>query len=351
MQLAVTAAGMVTPVGFNCAASCAAMRAGIRDVRETNLWDAEAGEYLAAGRVMLPQWWLGTGKLAELVSPAIHECFAATSVPREDIPVLLGVCSQSRPFRSPSLDQEILPEIGHRLEMRLHSASVVIPHDRASVVAALRKALGLIASGQVPCCIIAAVDSYVQQSVANHYLDRRRLLSSSNSNGFSPGEAGGAILVTAAGAGGLDELIVLGTGIAQERATIESGEPLRGEGLTDAIGEAVKQSGIDFHDLHYRISDLNGEHYRFKEMVLAMVRYERRPRPRLFDLWHPAEYIGDPGAAIGPIALAIALDAARQGYGVGSTALCTFGNDDGERAAAVVRFVPARGEYEQERFC
>jgi 3-oxoacyl-[acyl-carrier-protein] synthase-1 len=90
--------------------------------------------------------------------------------------------------------------------------------------------------------------------------------------------------------------------------------------------------------MHFRITDLNGEHYKFKEMTLAMVRYQRKPKPKLFDLWHPIEHIGDVGAAIGPLVLGVALHAGQKGYGNGPTVLCTFGNDDGERAAAVVTY-------------
>ncbi len=67
-----------------------------------------------------------------------------------------------------------------------------------------------------------------------------------------------------------------------------------------------------------------------------MMRYQRKPKPKLFDLWHPIEHIGDVGAAIGPLVLGVALHAGQKGYGIGPTVLCTFGNDNGERAAAVV---------------
>jgi 3-oxoacyl-[acyl-carrier-protein] synthase I len=131
---------------------------------------------------------------------------------------------------------------------------------------------------------------------------------------------------------------VLGMGLARESAPIESEEPLRGGGLALAIGEAFRESGLTIQEMHYRITDLNGEHYKFKEMTFAMMRYERKPKPKLFDLWHPIEYIGDVGAAIGPIVLAVALHASRKRYGIGPRVLCTFGNDDGERATLVVNF-------------
>ena len=108
--------------------------------------------------------------------------------------------------------------------------------------------------------------------------------------------------------------------------------------LTKAIGEAFQNANMTIEDVQYRITDLNGEHYRFKEMVFAMMRYERKPKPKLFDLWHPIEYIGDVGAAIGPIVLGVALHASKKNYGIGPIPLCTFSNDDEERAAIVVNF-------------
>src|SRR5690349_24740715 len=59
ISVSILAAGMVTAVGFNYAASCAAIRAGIKGIRVLNLWDAENGEYLSGAKVDLPQWWEG----------------------------------------------------------------------------------------------------------------------------------------------------------------------------------------------------------------------------------------------------------------------------------------------------
>src|SRR5208283_1735134 len=108
--LAIKAAGMVTAVGFNAPACLSALRAGIRNVNRTNLWDKYSGQYLAAGKVPLPQWWVGLAKL----------------VPAQNIPVLLGVAPPDRPFRFSGLDTEMIPEIEQRLGFHLHTASRVI---------------------------------------------------------------------------------------------------------------------------------------------------------------------------------------------------------------------------------
>jgi 3-oxoacyl-[acyl-carrier-protein] synthase-1 len=337
--LAIKASGMVTAVGFNAPASLAAMRAGIRNVNETNVWDAETGTLLAAGKVPLPQWWVGLGKLADLAAPAILECFqAAKPVPAANIPVLLGVAPPDRPFRFAELESQILPAIEHRLGSRLHPASRVISRDHISVVAALRDAGDLIANKKALYVVVAAVDSLLDQDLADYYLEKRRLLTPINSNGFSLGEAGSAVLVKAADAGPDGELQILGMSLGREKATIESEEPLRGQGLTQVIREALREAGLTTQECHYRIADLNGEHYRFKEWALQTGRFVRKPTPKLFDLWHPIEFIGDVGAAIGPIILAVALHASQKGYGNGPTVLCTLSNDDGERAALVVNY-------------
>ncbi|WP_367871327.1 hypothetical protein [Luteolibacter sp. Populi] len=339
MELAVIASGMITPLGFNAAASLAALRAGIRVVEETNLWDPESGRYLGAGKVALPHWWIGLGKLADLAAAAIHECFeAAHPVPPREIPVLLGVTAADRPDRVSGLDSEILVEIGHRLGFVLHPESRVIPRGQVSAAIGLQKAAELITGKRAGSVIVAAVDSLLRHGLKDHYLDRRRLLTPHNSNGFSLGEAASAVLVTAAGARPRgDGLRVLAVSLDREAAVIESDEPLLAEGLTRTIRKVLTDSGLAMQDLDQRMTDLNGEHYRFKEMALAMGRFERKPGPRTFEILHPAEYIGDSGAAIGPILLAWALHAGVKGYACGPTTLCTLSNDNGERAAMIVR--------------
>ena len=63
-----------------------------------------------------------------------------------------------------------------------------------------------------------------------------------------------------AGGSSAGELKILGMGMTREKATIESDEPLRGDALTQAVGEAFEDAGLTIEDVHYRITDLNGEH-------------------------------------------------------------------------------------------
>jgi 3-oxoacyl-[acyl-carrier-protein] synthase-1 len=344
MMLAIQASGMVTAIGFNAPASCAAMRAGIRGAKETGLWDAESGEYVVGGRVALPHWWDSVEKLADLVVPAILECLAAARpVPGRQIPILLGAPPADRPCRPRGLDEALLGEVAYRLGFEPSPASKVLPRGAVSAAVGLLEARRLIDEGGAPCCIVAAVDSLMQQDLAEYYLQRRRLLTAANSNGFSPGEAGTAILVGPAGRAAAGALTVLGVGLAREAAPIETEEPFRGDGLAEAVRAALVEAGLTLDDVAYRVTDLNGEHYKFKEAVFAMTRFDRTPKEVLFDLWHPTEYIGEVGAAIGPCVFGWALHAGQKGYALGPVALCHFSNDDGERAAVIVRYEPEGG--------
>ena len=337
-SLAIRASGMVTAVGFNAPASLAAMRAGIDGMAETNLWDSESGTFLNAGRVLLPHWWTGLGKLAELVAPAIYECLeAAHPVRPEDIPILLGVPGQDRRCRWEGLEDRILDEVEFKLGLKHHYASRVVPMGRVSGAYSLGIAKQLIESQQVHCCIVAGVDSFVDQKVVQTYLERRRILTPVNSNGFTPGEAGSAVLVVPFQKASGNELVILGVGTAREKATIESEHPIRGDGMVQAVREALSQANCSLADTAYRITDINGEHYKFKEATFVVNRLLQERKSEPLDLWHPIEYIGEVGAAIVPCILAVALHAGLKGYAPGQTALCHVGNDGGDRAAVVVK--------------
>ena len=92
------------------------------------------------------------------------------------------------------------------------------------------------------------------------------------------------------------------------------------------------------HDIDYRIADLSGEHYYFKEASLALSRTLRQ-RKESFDLWHPAECAGDLGAACGVAMLALAEAACVKGYTLGPRILAHWANDNGRRAAATLHWL------------
>ena len=192
----------------------------------------------------------------------------------------------------------------------------------------------------MPYCIIAGVDSLLLSGTLAAYEEKNRLLTSQNSNGFIPGEAAAAVLVGSPATrnpqpAASTELLCLGIGNGQERATMESAEPLRADGLVQAFKDAFANAQRGFEHVDYRLTDANGEQYWFKEAALAMTRV-MRVRKEEFDIWHPADCIGETGAACGPCAFGVALAAARKNYAPGPGVLCHFSSDDGQRLALVI---------------
>jgi len=340
--LAIKASGMVTAVGFNTRSSCAAMRAGISGVAANNFWDPESGEFIKRAKVPLPQWWEGVGKLVDLVAPAIQECLnAASPIPPNEIPIFLGVAPSHRPFRFQNLENELLDEIEYNLKVVHHPKSEIISEGRVAGALGIAKAQHLLESGEAPCCIVAGVDSFLQQEVAEAYMEQQRILTPGNSDGFIPGEAGGAILLKKAVFLEKRELQIIGVGFARESGNIEGDRPGTGDGLTQALKAAITQAGIQFSDADYWLNDQNGEHYKFKEAAFAQIRLERireQPREDRFEVWHPIESLGDIGAAIVPCLLGYALDAHCLDYAPGPLALLHVGSDEGTRAAVVLQW-------------
>lgn len=330
--IAIIAAGMVTGVGLDAPSSCAAIRCAIDNFSETRFMD-NGGEWIIGSQVPLEQPWRGLPKLVHMVVPAIRECLAqAGNVGPERIPLLLCVAETERPGRLEGLDDELFSDVQTELGVRFHARSSVIPRGRVAGGLAMLQARQLIHEERLPFCIIAGVDSLLVASTLAAYEEKNRLLTSQNSNGFIPGEAGSAILV---GPQSTSDLLCLGIGTGEEHATIDSEEPLRAEGVVKAIKAALADAGKTMADVDFRITDSNGEQYWFKEAALAVTRI-LRVRKEEFEIWHPADCIGEVGAAIGPCALGVAQAAARKDYAPGRGPLCHFSSDDGERLAMVL---------------
>jgi 3-oxoacyl-[acyl-carrier-protein] synthase I len=224
-----------------------------------------------------------------------------------------------------------------------HPQSAAIASGNVSGVIGLAHAREILGRRLARFCVIAGVDSFLQQEVVEAYIDQSRIMTKSNSNGFFPGEAGGAILVGPTSTGRDGELQILGIGFGHEEATIGSDSPLRGGGQIEACRAALAEAGVPMHEIACRHTDLNGEHYKFKEAMLAQGRLLRQ-RVEKQEIWHPAECVGEIGAAHGPCVLGLSHYAGQKDFAPGPRTLCHFSGDGPERAACVVEFVRRRSK-------
>jgi 3-oxoacyl-[acyl-carrier-protein] synthase-1 len=320
--------GMVTGVGLSAPAACAAIRAGIAGFEETRfMFD---GEWLLGCEVPLVEAWRGREKLVRMAVSALGECLEGLgSVRPIDVPLFLGLAEPSRPGRLQGLDDSLIAEIERRLDVRFHPWSRVFSNGRIGGLQALDYTRRVLAE-RVPLCLVAGVDSCLVSRTLDAYHRGHRLLSAENSDGFIPGEAAAAALVGPEGSGGV--LRCTGVGYGLEPAPLGSGEPTRADGMVQAFRAALADAGWDLGRADYRITDVSGEQYGFKEAALAMTRVLRR-RKEEFDIWHPADCVGETGAAIVPIMLGVVAAALAKDWAPGPRAIAHVAADTGERGA------------------
>lgn len=327
--------GLVSSVGLSAPAACAAIRAGVANPTETRFVDA-TGEWVMAHQVPLPHPWIGRTRLMRMATMVIEECLAG--IPRCDwtrIPLLLCVAEQERPGRLEGLDDVLFKEIQQELSAEFAASSAILAHGRISAGVALNHARRLLSSTAAPYVLVVATDSLLSWPTLRVYDAGDRLLTPANSNGFLPGEGAGAVLVGRPS--GNAALSCLGIGFATEAAHVDSEQPLRGSGLAEALAAALSDAGLEMHDMDFRITDLAGESYYFKEATLALARLLRR-RKEEFDIWHPAEFIGETGAVAGIAVLCVAEAAGRKKYAAGPNILAHMANDAGQRVGIVCRY-------------
>ncbi|ODT06062.1 MAG: 3-oxoacyl-ACP synthase [Mesorhizobium sp. SCN 65-20] len=334
---AVFACGMVTAVGLDAPSTCAAMRAHLDGFRETG-FQSGPDEPVVGAPVPLEEM-LGERRMAYMAAAAIRECLDAAPAARAAAThLILCIAETDRPGAPITDKKRLVQRIGDLLAWPANGPARVVSEGRPSGHAALRTATRLLADGEAEYVIIAGVDSYLTAGTITHYLGQNRLLTPDNANGFIPGEAAAAVLCgkSRTGAFGLT-----GLGLSREPAFIYNGLdeagahlPLRGDGMTAAYQGALTECGIEMARLGYRIADLIGEQYWFKQSALASIRLVRGAHG-FQDIWSPAESLGNVGAAVVPIMIGMAMTAAAKGYSGGTPVLIEASSDSGACGAAL----------------
>ena len=338
LPLALLGTGAITSVGLNSPATGAAIRSGLANPTESRFTDS-FGEWMLVHAVAHVADQEGRARLVEMAAHVVCEALKRSSdLDPQDVPLLLCVSEESRPGRVADLDVSLIEDVQSRVGATFAPESMVIAHGRVGAAVGLLQARKLLHRESCPAVLVVGTDSLLTSSTLDVLEGDDRLLTSGNSNGCMPGEAAGALLVGRPAP--LQTLIIEGLGFGVEKAHIGSEVPLRAEGLSTAISSAFREAGRDPHEVDFRITDNSGEHYYFKETALAMSRALKVSKEQ-FELWHPAECVGEVGSAALPIQVVVAEEAFRKRYAPGPGVLIHAGTDSGQRTAMVVRYAGA----------
>jgi 3-oxoacyl-[acyl-carrier-protein] synthase-1 len=336
---------MVTPIGFSSGQTAASVRAGIARLTESHVHD-QYGEQIVLGLVdeeELPplcdelesaRLSVRRRRLLRMACPALAEALPVLSEP---VAVLLGG-PEPRSNRELLIDGQFLRQMmvqtGRALDLE---RSRIATAGRAAGLLAVRAGLGLLARDGARCILIGGVDSYLDPEVLSALDQAGRLRNGDINDGFVPGEAAAFVLMGRPGAGaelGMRPLArVIAVGQGKEPGHFYSEQPYRGDGLAQAFA-TLFETVPEHERVRTLYAGLNGESYWAKELGTARIRNNGRFEEPV-RVEHPADALGDAGAAMGPLMVGLAAHALHRGYRVGPS-LIYCGSDREDRVAVLL---------------
>jgi 3-oxoacyl-[acyl-carrier-protein] synthase I len=337
--------GVVTCVGLDTIQTASSVHAGISRVREID-WQGQDGNPFRGG--FLPEDCLEEmnrrlrtvlsaslpARILQLAAPALRETVEEFDEAPEGFPIIVGVGSRDQlPENSSEL---LLSNLMRQAQVRLNlKASEVIVAGRTAGLSAMQRACARLADGYPGPVIAGGIDSYYNLRRLIDLDFAGRILNDVNLDGFLPGEGAGFLALAGSGkvqhSGQLRGRIA---GIIEKKSSSKSDAQAPGDLLSGTIRGLMEQIPQALLPAHSVYSNLNGENAGAKEWGVCFLR-NRNFFAEVMKLCHPAEYMGETGAAMGPILTALSVRGIYRGYESGPC-LAWCSGDEGECAALYV---------------
>lgn len=350
-RMDILAVGMTTPVGLSAQATAAAVRAGITRTRESTVhlsaWDGQRlglvdERHLHPLAPALETSAMGLSdrhrRMLRLSTLAFRELLTAWKPPTPP-PLMLALPEPPPQGMMDPVGPGFLSHLSQQTGVGFDAkSSRVFRQGRAGGLLALETALALLTSRQVDCVYVGGVDTYLDLSLLGWLDAQERLLSEGRAEGFIPGEGAAFLLLTTpkrTQSLGLEPLAqLMGTGTGKEKGHLYSDSPHLGEGLTDSLHALFTAVPREFPKVETVYAGMTGERIWGREWGIAYLRNRDRIQ-ETYRIEHPAEYLGDPGAALGTLMVGLSALALRKGYRKGPC-LVWCGSDREARGAALV---------------
>ncbi|MFO0616575.1 MAG: hypothetical protein U0414_28540 [Polyangiaceae bacterium] len=345
--LAITATAATTCVGSNAEQTAASIRAGLIGTVEHASFAPIPGaadeeddapsepERLVVGAVVDPALH-GAERLIALLGPTVKDLLESAGLEPRELPkaaLLLSLPAADECVEGWELER-VGPEVSRAAGVSFKTTRRTAS-GHPGVLALLEEVGGLFDAGDVDACVVAGVDSYLDEARLG-LLDRaERLHTRRIVDGFVPGEAACALLIEAPrrlrGRGGRAELVVTSIARGSEpNAFAGSNRQSTASGLTESVRGALGGAAPA-----WLIDDQNGDRYRAFEWGVATTRLAET-LASVTRVDHVAASTGDVGAATGGIQIALAAAAHRRGWCPNrrGEALVTAASDGALRVAA-----------------
>lgn len=310
----VVALGVTTPVGLDVPGVEAAVRAGMVRFRESDVLNKVAQrqvmslvaeEYLPAlapGISGASPWWERALRLSTF---ALSDACAGCPVP----PPLLLALPEERWEAALPAPAELFKQLALQADVPIEEKDCrLYRQGGAGGLLALKDALDILASRRAPFVVVGGVDTFLDVKRLA-LLDVEDRLTGGSMDGFIPGEGAAFLLLAGAGEVRRHRLKpiarVAGVGAGVESGHRYSSQPYRGEGLAEAFRALFATLPPATPKVRCVYAGLNGESMPAKEWGVAYLRSTERFEEAL-RIEHPADCVGNVGAALGPLMLALA---------------------------------------------
>lgn len=345
--LVITGLGLVTSVGHLAAQALTSLRAGIARLVEFPAYEPilrEPGvqfpEPLVAGPVTgVTDGLAGIERLFALAVPAVQEALEDAGFNDgfpSDAALLVAGGDRPQVADGSRVATVFVPRLANRITKRPLQRLHYYPAGSAGSLRALADAAALLRRKICRYCVIGGVDSWLDADTLRWLDEHRRLKSQSNPDSFIPGEAAAFVVIESASSASqrgkkpYAECTEVST--AQEEHTVWDDGPCTAQALSECLRAAVTALASRNKPPGAVLCDLNGENYRSTEWGYALTRAFRNGQP-VPPLVHPADCIGDTGAASGAILLGLAAFGVGQEAVPWNEALVWCSSDSGLRAA------------------
>jgi 3-oxoacyl-[acyl-carrier-protein] synthase I len=348
-MLTVAGHHVVSSVGLDAGLTCAAIRAGVARFAEHPFFhprppEPETGEPvspLIAAFAPLPGLdpeTSGVERMLELARAALEGLMREVGLMRRQLArtaLLIALPTQDDVVARWDLRENFAAALLARAGLAGLAEVLIDQSGHTGALALTLPAGQLLQSGRVDHCVVLAVDSLLSLDRLAALDAVYRLKSLRGVDGIIPGEAAVALLLERADSpAGRRALARLGPlQAAVESQPFTSVAASTGVALSAVLRSACAEAPP--LPVSWLLADLNGESYRAHEWGLARARLGSQLRQPL-RLVHPADCLGEVGAAIGGVLLSCAIEGFARGRAPDTRAVLFAGADDGARVAMTV---------------
>jgi len=330
----ITDTGMVSSVGITARQTTASLFAGVNrqcTMPELYVCKAEDPEFedgtalVAAplsyldsyrGKNRDPARWIaliGSLGFSDLMDNSGYndERFAETGLFLSLPPLLKGACNDT--------ESGFIYHFHNRIEKDIFPFEIYTFEGHTGVFRMIDEARAALAENIISCAIVGGVESCLFPEWLERLDDDYRIKSTKNIDGYVPGEMAAFLIMEKHSPGAVKR---------KHPYIIEGSASTVASGLQSVLSELL----TDTDNPPIVFGDLNGESKRMEEWGYARTGLGQRLGDPV-RLEHPADALGDMGAASGAVLIAIAMDCLRCNQDLRQNALIFTASDGGERRA------------------